>query len=331
MKFKKFVLCILLFFMCVTMFGCANVNLSTRITSDGVIETKLNIKIENTGDENDHAVFNIITDYFKQLENQYIISLVEKYEKVYEEELKVYKDTQSKFNYIYQKEIDKFLISKGESIFDECVPDYKNKTLTITKQFGSIYAYLMYFYPDAFDYDEKNNQVVISNSYKSMIDVPMGGEFEKEESLFITKYVQSCKPFYYNGQEPRFFESTTTGITEGDSLVELLEDRTGLTRDQVKLMFDFSTPYKRIHSDGSVSITNKGYTHSWQLNNLGDKITIWRTYANYIPWYIVAGALGILIFVVGAIIIVIINKHKKRQGLKALNKINIFMNDNEKK
>lgn len=331
MKFKKFVLCILLFFMCVTMSGCANVNLSTRMTSDGVIETKLNIKIENTGDANEQAVFGIIVDYFKQLENQYIVNLVEKYENVYDFETLGKQDTQSKFNYIYQKEIDKFLISKGESIFDECVHDSRNKTITITKQFGSIYAYLMYFYPDAFEYNSERNQVVISDSYKSMIDVPMGGEFEKDESLFITKYVQSCKPFYYNGQEPTFFESTTTGITKGDSLLDVLEDRTGLTQDQVKLMFDFSTPYKRIHSDGSITITNKGYTHSWQLNSLNDKITIWRTYANCIPWYIVAGALGILIFVVGAIIIAIINKHKKRQGLKALNKINIFMNDNEKK
>lgn len=337
MKFKKVILCILLFFMCVTMFGCANVNLSTRITSDGVIESKLNIKIDKDSSLASAKVYPVVLEYFKQLENQYAINLVELYSNVYDfealdtsEDKSMYDEFQEQFNYIYQQNISKYLISKEESITNECKHDSTNKIITITKKFGSIYAYLMYFYPSAFEYNAESNKVVISDSYKSMIDVPMGGGFKEDENLFITKYIQTSIPFYYNGEEPKFFEDTSYA-TAGQTLVSALENNTSLTEEQVKLMFNFSTPYKRVHSNGSVKLTDKGYTHTWQLSSLDDTITIWRTYANYVPWYILAGVAGILIFGIGTIIIVIINNHKKRQGMKALNKINNLMNNQDKK
>ena len=189
----------------------------------------------------------------------------------------------------------------------------------------------MYFYPSAFVYEVETNSVVISSDYRSMIDVPMGGEFKEDESLFITKYIQSCIPFYYNGNEPAFFENTANGIMAGTTLVSVLADRTGLTEEQANLMFNFTTPYKRVHSDGTVTLTSNGYTHSWKLNNLNDKITLWRSYANYVPWYVLAGVIGILTFVIGAIVVAIVKNIKKKQGMKALKKINNLMNDLDKK
>ena len=328
MKFKRIILCLFVFLMCLASFGCSNISLNTKITSSGIIQTKLNIQIKNSGNASEATVYSIVAEYFKQLENQYIVNLVDLYSNVYdfdamgESEGKIYSDIE-KFDYIYAQNINKFLISKSA---DDCKHDPVNKTIIITKQFRSIYAYLMYFYPSAFKYNEEINNVVISDEYRSMIDVPMGGKFEEYENLFITKYIQTATPFYYNGEEPYFFSGTTSGITARQTLVSVLVDRTGLSEEQVKLMFSFSTPYKRVHSDGTTTLTSSGYTHTWTLSNLGENIKLWRNYANYVPWYVLAGALGVLIFVIGAIVIVIINKIKKAKGMRALNKINNFVN-----
>lgn len=338
MKFKRIVLCIFVLFLCLTTFGCANVNLNTRINSSGVIETKINIKMTNTGNASESTVYSIVREYFKQLEKQYVVNLVNLYTNVYNfdelddtQDKTKYDDLYEKFDYIYKENINKFLISKSENFSDEFKHDPINKTIVITKQFGSIYAYLMYFYPSAFVYDANINNVVISNDYRSMVDVPMGGDFKENDSLFITKYVQSCTPFYYNGSEPVFFENTTTGIVAGQTLISVLSEETNLSENEVALMFNFTTPYKRVHSDGTVTLTSNGYTHSWKLNSLGDNITIWRSYANYVPWYVLAGVIGILTFVIGAIVVAIVKNIKKKQGMKALKKINNLMNDLDKK
>ncbi|MBR1985213.1 MAG: hypothetical protein IKA31_05660, partial [Clostridia bacterium] len=83
----------------------------------------------------------------------------------------------------------------------------------------------------------------------------------------------------------------------------------------------FSTPYKRVHSDGNVTSTKNGYTHSWTLGGIDGKVSVWRTYANSPAWYVVAGSIGILMVIVGFVVIKIVNDHKKRKGMKALKQI----------
>ena len=96
------------------------------------------------------------------------------------------------------------------------------------------------------------------------------------------------------------------------------------------LVFNFSTPYKRVHSDGVTNKTEKGYTHSWTIGQVDTSINLWRSYANYAPWYILAGVGGVLFVVIGAIVIAIINNKKKKQGMKALKKIANFQNNDKK-
>ena len=94
-------------------------------------------------------------------------------------------------------------------------------------------------------------------------------------------------------------------------------------------MFSFSTPYKRVYSDGVFSQTHEGYTHTWQLENINSPIKLWRNYANQLPWYILAGGAVIIGTVIAFVVVWFIQKVKRNKGMKALKKITEFENQNK--
>lgn len=336
-KLKKLLLCVFMFLISFTMFGCASVNLDVIYAQKqdnygnqyNIVTADMNIKLETTTYW--ASIHSLTKEYFNQLNNAYENNIVSLYSNVYDfdaldtsEDKSMYDETREKYDYILSKTLNRYLvIYENEEDKEEFKADLKAKTINIKKEFISIYGYIMYFYPSAFEYDAEKNAVVISDSYKSLIDIPIGGGFEQEENLFTIRSIQYCTPFYYNGQEPTFLEDDVlVGVTAGQKLVDALSSKTGKTEsDLQKLGFSFSTPYKRVHSDGTVSQTKNGYTHSWTLGNIGSTVSVWRTYANSPAWYVIAGCVGILMVVIGFIVVKVVNDAKKKRGMKALKQL----------
>lgn len=336
-KFKKWLLCIFAFLISLTMFGCAKVNFETRLTSSGAITTKVNIQLDGFSTSQKAHVFKILSAYIDQLDEAYVENLVDLYSNVYDfaaldtTEGKTEFDTiEEKYVYIISQMPSKFLIQDTDDISQ----GEQNTLIKINKNFASIYAYVLYSYPSAFEYNPEKKAVVITDSYQSMVDVPFGGTFEEDESLFVTKYIQSCHPLYYDGKAPAFLkDAKITGLVEeikkGDTLTEVLAREIGITEEEVDMVFNFSTPYRRMHSNGEISQTENGYTHTWKLNGVDSKITFWRTYANSPAWYITAAGAGILVLIVGFIVVAVIKIRKKRQGMKALKQIDALARKQE--
>ncbi|MBQ3214253.1 MAG: hypothetical protein IJB10_04540 [Clostridia bacterium] len=336
-KLKKLFLCVFMFLISFTMFGCASVNLDVIYAQKqdnygnqfNVVTANMNIKLETSTYWKE--IHGLTKEYFNQLNNAYVNNIVSLYSNVYDfnaldttEDKSMYDETREKYDYILSKTLNRFLvIYEKEEDKEEFKADSKTNTINIKKEFISIYGYIMYCYPSAFEYNPDKNAVVISDSYKSLIDIPIGGGFKQEENLFTVRSIQYCTPFYYNGQEPTFLEDNTfVGVTKGQKLMDALTAKTGKTEDDLqKLGFSFSTPYKRVHSDGEVNQTQNGYTHTWTLGNIGSTVSVWRTYANSPAWYIIAGVTGILIVVIGFVVVSIVNNNKKRKGMKALKQL----------
>ncbi|MBQ9792974.1 MAG: hypothetical protein IJW32_04460 [Clostridia bacterium] len=344
-KLKKLLLCVFMFLISFTMFGCASVNLDVIYAQKqdnygnqyNIVTANMNIKLETSTHWT--SIHSLTKEYFNQLNNAYVNNIVSLYSQVYDfekldtsEDKSMYDETQEKYDYILSKTLNRYLvIYENEEDKEEFKADLKTKTINIKKEFISIYGYIMYFYPSAFEYNADKNTVVISDSYKSLIDIPIGGGFEQEENLFTIRSIQYCTPFYYNGQEPTFLEDdASVGVTVGQKLIEVLSNKTGMSEENLtSLVFNFSTPYKRVHSDGTVSQTKNGYTHSWTLGNIGSTVSVWRTYANSPAWYVIAGGVGILMVVIGFIVVKIINDSKKKKGMKALKQLDQLVRQQE--
>lgn len=339
-KLKKILLCFFTFLVSLTMFGCAEVKYDTRLVSNGAIVSNIEIDISQ-GYLYQNRVSIVLQEYFKQLNNAYDENLVSLFSNIYDfdaldtsEDKSMFNTLQKKVDYICEKN-QQYVISRdlvSDDDYKEFDFDSQKHTIKFQKTFISIYAYVMYFYPNAFEYNAEKNAVVISNSYKSMVDIPMSGDFKEDESLFINKYIQTCVPFYYNGEEPKFLKDgsgTYRDAVAGMSLAEALSNETGLTEEDVKLIFSFTTPYKRLHSNGTFTETEKGYTHTFNLSNMSSTVTFWRTYANYSAWYITAAIIGILVLIVGFVSVKIILNIKKKQGLKALKKLDELARNQE--
>lgn len=335
-KLKKILVCVFTFLISLTMFGCAEVNYKTKLYSGGEIISSIEITFDQSLIQQKASP--ILKEYFKQLDNAYYRNLRTLYSQVYDFTSLEILDPIEQNKYILEHNT-KFTISEDINSSDDYVEfdnsDPNHKKIKIQKTFISIYAYVMYFYPSAYVYDEATNTVKISNEYKSLIDIPFGGSFEEEEKLFVSKAIQTCVPFYYNGEEAKFLEDgsgNSEKIKAGYTLQKVLTDELtqwGLNDEQVKLIFSFSTPYKRVHSNGQFSETDDGYTHTWTLASMSSEVKFWRTYANQVAWYVIGASAGVVVLIVGAVVILAIKNKKKRQGLKALKQLDALARNKE--
>lgn len=330
-KLKKIALVFLFVFVGIFAVGCSQVTLSTTIRSDGAITCLLKMDIKDVN--NQSGVRNLIQGYYNQLENAYKDNLIDLYSNVY---------SSQSFNFDEMSKEDKysFVVNKNSKFY---IDDITNLSSTITsangiivvqKYFSSIYAYLMYFNPQAFCYDVETESVKLTKEYSSLVDVPINSTMQTEENLFFTKYLQKCKPFSYNNNEPELLaDLVISGTTyhKGDTLVEVLCDLTGATEEQTKLYFNFSTPYRRLHSDGTITMSSYSYTHSWELTSVNDEVSVWRNYAKPGFWYIIGLLATILGFVVALAVIILTKNKKKKIGLEALVKITQLTNSREDK
>lgn len=323
-KFKKILLSLVLLFACIFSCACSQVTYSTTLKSNGAVIQTIDIDLKELKSDK-LTVYLILKQYYDQLEAAYIDNVVSLFGNVYADNEAFSKDADksSKFHFIIERNLH---LEKQET--SQLDNDNFN-FVYYSNTFPSVYAYIMYFCPSAFVYDADLDRVRIADDYNSLIDIPLNSTFEEQEGLFYNSYVQTCNPFYYNNKEPEFlYDDTIVGagisVAKGQTLVEVLAAATGKTQEDVKLIFNFSTPYKRVHSDGSVSIGGNGNTHTWQLSGVDATVKLWRNYANQTPWYIFAGGGTLLAVVVALIVLSIIKSIKKKRGLRALRKIADF-------
>lgn len=175
----------------------------------------------------------------------------------------------------------------------------------IYKDFGNMYAFMYY-----------NYGTVLDNKFLN--DVPLDGVLTVGQNSFLTIYTQDCKTLYDASGAPQKYAGTTVGFVPIVNLIISAVNSAGAGKilfDDAALQFSFSTPYGRVHSDGTESQSGRYYVHTWAVLNtdLSMPITITRVGANSGMWYVLALGLT-LVFVLGlAAIIVLQPRSKKRK------------------
>ena len=331
---KKYLAILFVFFVCICSFGCSKINLNVVISSSGVITQKCEVDLSDLP-SNYNNVTNIKTImreliqkyYQNQLTIAYEDKLVGLYNNVYTTDDYNYKyengelkskTNHEKFLYIINRNIHKYDYETTGVIED-------NNRIYIELKFTNIYSYLLFFYPDLIVYDFDSDKITVDKTHHLLADVPLNGELEESGNAFVETYLQTCYPFYYNGSEPYLIydcQIQNQDFYAGQTLRDVVFSLSGSTSEEVEYAFGFSTPYKRLHSNGEISLTSDGYTHSWKFESLDDSsILIYRKYAKPVFWYLTSFILGIAIVVVGFLIVGISRSVKKRKGMKYLNKI----------
>jgi len=320
--FKKLFLTCFIFFMAFSCFACSQITYNVNLKSNGSVVANVYVDLTKLNSSNRQIINWTVQTYYKQLDKKYEENLINLFQNIYNFDELFLISNQQKIEYIFSKQSSKFLV--GDT---ECKTESQYPYISIEKQFVSVYAYLLYFYPSAFVYDEESDTVKVSSEYKAMIDVPLSNGLQEDEYIFFNKYIQTCQPFMYDGEEPKFlYDNLLYTMTKGQTIKDYLESRTTLTSEELELIFNFSTPYRRLHSDGTFSTTDDGYTHTWVLGDVQNEVTFWRNYPKTIPFYVVSVVCGISILIFGSILILIVNEVKKKKGLKMLKKIDDFQN-----
>lgn len=308
--------------------GCS-FEYNITLKDNGVIEANINLDLKELDNNKVESISLSLEEYFKQLDRAFEKNTIELYSKIFDYEKlkeKYQLDTDEKLvGYIL--EYNDFVVNDSEIIQEGKRILFKKSFLSMRTQTleRSLTAYFLYFYPKALEYSEEEKDIVLSASYKSVMDdIPLSSELKKEQNAFIIKLLQTSHPFYYNGEEPKFLEDFTRGslsVSAGTTIKQHLTDITGLSEQDIEMIFNFTTPYNRVHSNGVITQTKGGYTHSWKLGDVNGSVIFYRLSARPIMWYALAIGISLLVIVFGLITGVIIKNHKKKVGLQALKKI----------
>ncbi len=329
-KFKKILLSIFCVLMPFFMFACSPVTLTTRQFNNGIVQMSLEFNVEGLEESDKTKLIQITNGYVDGLNSAYLDNFYNLFSKQYDSLLN---------GFLELSEEDKLsFILQNFSNFS-VVPSNLSETqgaIRVGFTFMSIYAYILYFNPSAYMYDEEANAVVInSKNYGSLIDIPISSvSVEEERKLFTIDVIQTCSPFSYDGGEAVLLEdlhlSNGSGHLSGEKLVDVVVSELNLSETEAEFVYNFITPYSRVHSDGEISDTEDGIMHTWNLNgNIMGEIKLWRTSANQVSWYVLGILVGLIIIGVGVIIIVIQNRKKKKDGLELLKKVDDLVNDRE--
>ncbi|MBQ3047886.1 MAG: hypothetical protein IJD48_02605 [Clostridia bacterium] len=331
-KLKKILLCVCLLFVSIISFGCSSVTMNTTLKNNGAIVASIDVELTGSLSTKRKA-YQIAKEYYQQLDKAYEENIIKMFSGIYSDVDAFVNDMDAttKISYILTKNPNYIA---GDTKQAPAIENLEQSNfMYVEKTFASVYAYLFYFYPDAFEYNATEKKVKVSAEYKSLVDIPLISSYEEENSLFVDKIIQTCNPFYYNGKEPEFLYDKTINVSGltlnikiGDKLVNILAEAFGFAdresaEEAVKLYFNFSTPYRRVYSDGTLSRTGLGYTHSWQIENVNSSIKLWRHFANYLPWYVSAAVLVVVGTIIAFIVVYVVKKSKKAKGMKALQKI----------
>lgn len=329
---KRFLSIICIVFISVVACGCSSVSVDVRYVNGAIIQT-IDVVLDKEEIETAGYDYNKVLDgFYKQvlLGNHYnptgllpswLDEAKTNYNNKVEETFEVTAESES------DTEQEKIIREQNKASRTEYKTGYlgyeiaRNDTgFKVTLAFSN-YKYFMFF----------NNIETVSSK---IIDVPFNGTVEKKTSFLFIEYVQTTTSLFdgclnlevqYGGGRQNiqtlisniFASSVASGTTP-----------TPFAAEDVELRFSFTTPYRRLHSNGSVKKSDGKYIHSWiiPIDSTDQEIVFWRTQANTTMWYVVAigASVGLVILAIGGCLIYKgINKHlDKKRNKKEEGKIN---------
>ena len=342
-KIKKILLSIFCMLIPFFMLACSPITLTTRQYNNGLVQMNLEFSVENLDISDKTKIIQIANGYIDGLNSAYLDNFYSLFSQQYSSKLNGFLDLneEQKLAYILQNfsnfsVVPNNLSDTGETIIDRFVM-IEGNTMRISCTFMSIYAYILYFNPSAYVYDSETNTVIIdSENYGSLIDVPVSSvSIEEERKLFTIDAIQTCSPFSYDGGEAVLLEDlhlsgSSSEHLAGERLVDVIVSELSLDEGEAELVFEFITPYSRLHSDGDIVDTDDGLVHTWNLgSDIMGEIKLWRTSANQVTYYVLGILLGLLIIGIGVIVMVIQNKKKKKEGIELLKKVDDLVSNRE--
>jgi len=334
---KKIFLGVLCAFFTFSLFGCSSITLQTVQGVNGNISSSLTFDGSDLTTNGRQVTYDFVYEYCEQLVSSYKNNMIELFSNIYDfEELSI-NNYNDKLTHIilYNNNFNLLAGNIDFSLTKEQFVSGVNHTITISAGYVSIYAYMMFFCPDAFYYDSNSNSVKFdSTAYSMLIDVPiLASDYNVEESNFMKTHLQTCVPFSYNGSEPVLLYDYTTAnhntYTAGTRLVTAICDELGAEESEADFVFDFVTPFSRLHSDSTSVIEDSGYHHTWTLgSDINAEIVLWRNYTNYTPWYALSLGAGIIVVSSGFLVIFTLKKIKQKKEIERLKKIDNLTNKN---
>ena len=286
--------------------GCVQVENNVKYYQDGYVQQEITLTLDKNLSATTIRKIQTYTEKFSDdMEERWKHNILE----LFSEELTSSSDIQNISDILQNHSA--FTMGETEIVYSEI-----QHTIVFTKTYISVY-------------DSETKSAKLDSNF--LVDVPFSGNFEEDESTFYTKYLQTFSPLLYNGdEEPSFYYPHNVlggiNISAGDKLKDVFEKVfPEFSENQVDLIFSFSTPYHRVHSDGQVSLYNGYYKHSWNIENLTDTTSIWRNSANYVTWYLVALAISLMFIIVGlfgcGVIKSFFQKDKKEDEAKVERKV----------
>ena len=344
---KKILLSLILVFVTLFTFGCANVTYSVKF-ADGAIVQEIVVDID-AGDM-DSATFT-------KVKNKVIDVMV-----AFNLNMETYwRERRAEWEISGVEELERYQILYAYYTGDTELY-IENGKIVLSKAYGSIYSYLFYNYPDLFVYDTESGKLKLDKSF--LADVPLDSDLSQISETFLTKYIQECYPLNYNGETPVFnydiykaqsswtlYSGTLTDyspsyqinlnsqennklttshdltlkpeevsliIEKGTTLEEAIKgcftDGESYTFSDANVKYQYKTPYRRVHSNATkLTKQDNYYVHTWDLTSFDDTITITRNYANVIIWYLIAIATtAVVVAVLFAVAFVLKKKNQPK-------------------
>ena len=244
------------------LFGCSPITLETTQTSSGAIVSTLTLDFSDmpssTRTNKINASVEIAFRYLNQLYDAYEDRMIELFDNKYHfadlgktsvhEKMAYIRTRNPKYEIEIPRKKDE-LKPPSYGTYETMAQSTPNKIVIETK-YASIYAYIMYLYPNAFKWDEEKQDVVIDNEvYNSLTDIPVSSvSLEKDEKLFFVTWTQICAPFTYNGEEPKLLKSISVNAKDyaaGTTIVAVACDAMSLSADEAEYLFNFVTASPR--------------------------------------------------------------------------------------
>lgn len=150
--------------------------------------------------------------------------------------------------------------------------------------------------------------------YARIVDFPFSGEITTKEKDFQTEYSQEALTVYkdllslVNKDDEPLVGKFEYMFKNGEAKFKL---------NDVKLKFEFITPYGRVHSNGDVKRVHGYFVHTWDIDSLDSSIVIYRNSANITAWYIVALTVSIGVTAVLLLFALVKNKLYEKAKQKA--------------
>lgn len=322
-KIKVYLITFLLVISCVIFGACSPITLKTTQTSSGQILVNFSFDLQQleTLSAKQNA-YKLSRTYFNQLFSAYKENLVEIFSNVYSYYDLSLDTFDKQLSYVLTNNT-KFLVGDVVISPDNVLFASNSEKMQIDVAFASIYAYIFFFYPNAFMFDSQTKSVKLNNEvYSSLIDAPIPSvETNIENQFFVNKFIQTCSPFSYNGEESKLLYDYMSGANfyPVDTLLsDVACQELGLSSEQAKYIFTFATPYNRLHSNGRITRTSSGLEHTWEFSGNEEKlISVWRNTPNYVVYYVLSICVGIVIILVALIFLF---KKKNKENLEVVNK-----------